>query len=290
MTAYLEQDVQKPKENNANLVKNHQAKPANSIAWISLPRTGTNYLCKLLQNHNKIESHYEIFHKQKFYAHNRQKTIKYINKKYSTDFLNYQDTNLIKWIHRNPEKLITVLKDLSQGKYFSFKIFPGQLNENLVREVIINDRTIKKVLVKRNLLNVYVSRGFALKLEKWGHVDTSKMKLEINFDEFLRWLNWVNRWYKIFEEELKNTDQIYSSLAYKSLHLQQTDKDKFTYLINLLKTLGIEIDPQDGIADIQDTVQYKKQDKRTNIADKIANYEKFKQKIDKYGLEYLIYD
>lgn len=289
MKEYLKQYSQKTRNNMINILDNKIHQTASSIAWISLPRTGTNYLCDLLQNHHRIESHYEIFHKLKFYGQNRNRVISCINKKYSTSFSNYKDTKLIKWIHSNPQELLTVLKDLSKENYFSFKIFPGQLNQNLVKEAIIDDKSIKKILVKRNLLDVYVSREFALKLGKWGNINTSTMKLEINFEEFTKWFNWVDRWYKLFEEGLTNTGQSYSVLNYKVLHSQSTDRDKFIYLIELLKTVDINLDlSEEVIANIQNTISVKKQDKRTNIADKIANYLEFEREIYNSGLEYLL--
>ena len=263
--------------------------PITSVAWISLPRTGTNYLCELLHNHHRIESHYEIFHKHKFYARNRQTVVNLINIKHSKTFSNYRDPNLIKWIHSNPYELLEILKEISQRNYFSFKIFPGQLNQNLVRETIINDSSIKKILVKRNLLDVYVSRGIALKLERWGHTDTSKIKLEIDFDEFIKWFNWVNQWYRLFEDGLTSVGQNFSVITYRGLHSQESDKDKFIYLINFLRTVGINLELQSIVDNMQNDVTYKKQDRRSNIADKILNYQEFEQKTHNAGLEHLLW-
>ena len=260
-----------------------------SVAWISLPRTGTNYLCELLQNHHRIESHYEIFHKHKFYAMNRQTVVNLINRKHSTSFSNYRDPNLIKWIHSNPYELLKILKEISRGNYFSFKIFPGQLKQSLVRETIINDSSIKKILVKRNLLDVYVSRGIAMELKKWGHTDTSKMKLEINFDEFLKWFNWVNQWYRLFEDGLTSVGQNFSVITYRSLHSRESDKDKFIYLINFLRTVGINLELQSIVDNVRNDIPYKKQDRRSNIADKILNYQEFEKKTHNAGLEHLLW-
>lgn len=267
---------------------NNSYQPATSIAWIALPRTGTNYLCELLENHHRIESHYEVFHKHKLYVKNRKKVVTLINKKNSTAFTNYKDPNLIKWVHKNPQYLLKILKEMSCTNYFSFKIFPGQLNQKLVRETIINDRSIKKILVKRNLLDVYVSRGLALKLEKWGHTDTSAMKLEIDFDEFMKWLNWVNQWYQSFEDGLTSLEQNFSVITYKGLHSQETDKDKFVYLINFLRTVNINLELKEITANMQNNILIKKQDLRANIADKVVNYVAFEQKIYQAGLEHLL--
>lgn len=268
---------------------NNGYQPVTSVVWISLPRTGTNYLCKLLQNHHRIESHYEIFHKHNFYAkvENRTKIVNFINKQYSKKFSNYQDPNLIRWIHENPHSLLETLKKNSLKKYFSFKIFPGQLNQNLVTKTIINDNSIKKILVKRNLLDVYVSRGIAMNLKKWGHVDTSKMKLEIDFDDFFKWYNWANRWYQLFEDGLTCTGQNFSVITYRGLHSQKSDKDRFIYLINFLRTVGINLELQEVVDNMQTSMPYKKQDLRSNISDKIFNYQEFEKKIGDADLNYL---
>ena len=265
--------------------------PATSIAWISLPRTGTNYLCELLHNHHRIESHYEIFHKHKFYARveDRNKIVALINQQYSQRFGSYQDPNLIEWIHNNPHSLLAILKRISTKKYFSFKIFPGQLNQKLVAEAIINDHSIKKILVKRNLLDVYVSRGIAINSKKWGHTNTSKIKLEIDFNEFIKWFNWDNQWYKLFENGITSTGQGFSVITYRGIHSQESDRDKFIYLINFLRTVGINLELQSVVENMQNDVPYKKQDRRSNIADKILNYREFEKRTLDAGLEYLLY-
>lgn len=267
---------------------NNDYKPASSIAWITLPRTGSNYLCELLHNHYRIQSHYEIFHKHKFYARNRNQIIDLINKKYYTNFTDYRDLNLIKWIHYNPHSLLSILKENSCGDYFSFKIFPGQLNQRSVREVIINDSSIKKILVQRNLLDVYISRMLALKLGKWGHTNTSEIKLQVDYDDFIQWFTWVEQWYRFFEESLTSIGQNFSVMSYKGLHSNESDKDKFVYLINFLRTVDINLELREVVNTMQNAVVYKKQDLRANIADKIANYAEFEKKLHNTGLEYLL--
>ncbi len=268
---------------------NNSYQPATSIAWISLPRTGTNYICELLHNHYKIISHYEIFHKHKFYARGNKKIISLINDEYSRSFLDYKDISLIKWIHDHPDKLFTILKKSSIKNYFSFKIFPGQLETDLIKKIIIGDNSIKKILIKRNLLDVYISKEIALKSKKWGHIDTSKIQVKINFDEFLKWFNWVNEWYQLFENELINTGQNFSVISYEGLHCQKSDKDKFIYLINFLRTVGINLELQNVVNKIKFNTSYKKQDQRANIANKIIDYVEFKKKLHNAGLEYLLY-
>lgn len=268
---------------------NNSYQPASSIAWISLPRTGTNYICELLHNHHRIISHYEIFHKHKFYARDNKKLINIINNEYSRNFLNYKDINLIKWIHNHPDQLFTILKKSSSENYFSFKIFPGQLKIDLIKKTIINDNSIKKIFIKRNLLNVYISREIAIESKKWGHIDTSKIQAKINFDEFLKWYSWVYEWYQLLEDELINVGQNFSVINYEGLHLQKSDKDKFIYLINFLRTVGINLELQNVVEKIKFDTPYKKQDQRANIANKITDYVEFEKKLHNAGLEYLLY-
>ena len=259
-----------------------------TIVWIAIPRTGTNFLCSLMYHHPAITSYYEIFHPDKFYGGyqtNVPGIIDYINKKYAFNFSTDRDPQLIQWIHDHPAKLIDTLLYFNPENYISFKLFPAHLNREAIESTIIRNRTIRKVLVKRDLLAAYISHEIALKTNKWKDFDTSKAKISISVEKFIKWLNWAEAWYRLFEEHNYIDKRECSIINYEDIHAHQTNIDKLSYIDRFLRNIGIEF-PQEYRLPSNDYIKImSKQDKRKNIAEKIINYQDFLQEIRDRGLD-----
>lgn len=260
---------------------------ARILAWIAIPRTGTNFLCSLVYHHPLINSYYEIFHPQRFYSgyqNKEQEIIKYINYKYKQNFSSPGDANLIQWIHKYPDKLFSVLLYFNPNKYISFKLFPDHLEQKNLQSSIINNNKVKKILVKRNLLSTYISHEIALKINQWDNFDTSEIKISISLFKFERWINKIEQWYQLFENYNDLGEAEYHVLNYEDIHAYQANIDKLGYLDRFFQSIGVK-SQQEYQLPSNDTIQImNKQDKRTNLAEKIINYQEFIQGIEERGL------
>lgn len=258
-----------------------------TIVWIAIPRTGTNFLCSLVYHHPAIASYYEIFHPDQFYAGYKTNVggiIDYINRKYALNFSTAEDPQLIQWIHNNPAELIDTLLYFNPERYISFKLFPEHLDREAVKSTIIENRNIRKILVKRDLLTAYISHEIALQTYKWDNFDTSDIKISISVEKFTRWLNWAEAWYELFEEYDYLDERECSTINYEDIHAHQTNRDKLAYIDRFLKNIGLEFQqyrlPSDDCIKIM-----QKQDKRKNLIEKIINYQDFRREIKDRGLD-----
>jgi hypothetical protein len=252
-----------------------------AIAWIAIPRTGTNFLCSLLKHHPGIVSYYEIFHREKFFAgdHNQPEfIIENINKKYNSNFTDIDDANLVNWIQQQPQELLATLGELNPQRLISFKLFPDQLDRTTIEQSIIHNERIAKILVKRNLLDAYISHEIAQKVGLWNNYDTSNICLSLSVEKFIRWIEKAERWYGLFENPNDTQEINYVTLNYETIHQQATNTEKLAYLDRFFQEIGIEFPCEYSLPDLEKinwiNLQ-KKQDNRTNLADKITNYEEF---------------
>jgi hypothetical protein len=252
-----------------------------AIAWIAIPRTGTNFLCTLLKHHPGIVSYYEIFHREKFFAggHNQPKfIIENINKKSNSNFTDIDDINLVNWIQDRPQELLATLGELNPQRLISFKLFPDQLDQGTIEESIIHNDRIAKILVKRNLLDTYISHEIAREVGLWDNYDTSNVCLSLSIEKFIRWIEQAEKWYGLFENRSDTQEINYATLDYETIHQQTTNTEKLAYLDRFFQEIGIEFPCEYSLPDLEKinwiNLQ-KKQDNRTNLADKITNYEEF---------------
>ncbi len=250
----------------------------NAIVWIAIPRTGTNFLSALLKHHPRITSYYEIFHREKFYAgiHNRPEfIIKSLNQKYHVNFSDVEDLDLINWINQHPQDLLETLIELNPQHLISFKLFPDQLQNDAIERVIIQNDRIAKILVKRNLLDAYISHEIARKVGFWDNYDTSNIFLTLSIEKFIHWAKWAEEWYGLFENNLSSEVIDYSTINYEEIHQHKNNTDKLAYLDNFFNKIGIEFPSQYALPDLITINLQKKQDNRDCLADKITNYDEF---------------
>jgi hypothetical protein len=261
-----------------------------AIAWIAIPRTGTNFLCALLKHHPAIIAYYEIFHSEKFYAgiHNQPELIiKNFNQKYNFSFVSYEDSALLDWIHNNPQDVLTTLIELNPQKLIIFKLFPDQLNLELLKKNIIDNDRIAKILVKRNLLDSYISHEIAQISGFWHNYDTSNICLTLSIEKFIDWAKWAKTWYDLFENKISQDTITNATIDYETIHQKKTNTDKLAYLDRIFHDIGIHFSIPYSLPNLENINLEninsfpKRQDRRYNLADKITNYNEFIEELKK---------
>ncbi len=264
------------------------------LAILSMPRNGTNYLGDLLGKFKEIESLYEIYHNKSVYINKRHitdKVIAYLNKTYQLQISNQNDPQLVKFVAENPQEILDLIDRYSNKKYVSFKIFPNHLSKENLKETIIKNKKIQKVIVKRNLLDVYFSSQFANSIKSWDRQDTTQLKLDFNPNKFLKWLFFQEDYYSFIEEELKQSNQEVKILEYEKIHSLDNNQEKFIFLYNFLHSAGLKLS-QDNLfnnsqADLNKNIRTK-QDRRTNRLEKVANPQVLVNTLEKNNLESLL--
>lgn len=264
------------------------------LAILSMPRNGTNYLCDLLGKFQEIESLYEIYHNKSVYINKRHiadKVIQHLNQTYQLQISDQKDPNLVKFVAENPQEILDLIDRYSKKKYVSFKIFPNHLSQADLKQTILQNKKIQKVIVKRNLLDVYFSSQFAKSIQSWDRKDTTQLKLDFNPNSFLKWLFFQKDYYSFIENELKQTNQEIKVLEYEKIHSLDNNQEKFIHLFNFLQSTGLKLSQDNLFNNSQEDLNKNirtKQDRRTNRLDKVANPQVLVNTLEQNNLESLL--
>lgn len=260
------------------------------IALIACRRTGSNYLMKVLDSFSNIDFFGEVYHNQSVWMPTFRK-MEYVDWLKNEHGINieigekpFEDKELVNLNHNNPQHLLDYLTSLLDNRYTGFKIFPEHLKWYKLKTHILANKKIKKVILKRNLLDVYISDRILEMTNKSQRQDTSNIKVNINCLDFKAWYYNTMSFYSRVELYLHNSNQKYSELSYEELHSHNSNDEKVDFLQSWLLQNGIEIEARPKIANYT-----KKQDKRKNSLAKVENDREFKNCLQDNNLQHLVH-
>lgn len=229
------------------------------ITIIAYARTGTNYFAGLLdQSFKNINSNYELFNNKKCF----------INEKYK-NLITTQNFDFL--CKSNPLLLIDKLIEFSEEPIISHKLFPEHLDLNIVYRIINKSNYI--FILKRNFLDVYISKKRALKMieegivDPWVNVNTTNYKVDFVKDEYLTEKKLYDEWYDNTINYIKVNNKKYIIIDYDDFHKKNILEQQI-FIQELLK----EIIPKDLLKINKDVSLLKKQDTSTDYSTKINNY------------------
>lgn len=192
---------------------------------IANPRTGSNHLIELLNSHNEITCHREVFHRDNIYM------------------LEGTRNELLQERKDNPLAFLMQMYDLSPTRACGFKIFNG--HDDSVLDQVIHDSSIKKIILYRpNFLSVYSSEKIAqlenryliigdrIKKTDVNVYDSSRTSEKAYFDkvEFELALNAYQDFYKKTVIALNKTNQDYLLLNYEDYINEYFFRRTFSFL------------------------------------------------------------
>jgi LPS sulfotransferase NodH len=182
---------------------------ATRFLVVAAPRTGSNWVCGMLNSHPEVLCHHEIFNPEGIH--------------YALDH-RAGDIDLGTLAEREsaPLDFIERLWRETFGKRaVGFKMNRGQ-NEAAFRHVVADARVRKIVLLRRNRIKTFVSELIAEKPGRWesyGRADTSegRERLEVDVEELRRHAALNREYYARVYDALDSTEQDYLRVTYESL-------------------------------------------------------------------------
>ena len=246
------------------------------VTIIGHARTGSNYLCKLIEeSFPDVVSHYELFNKQMCHVNLNYK--KRLENHYKTD-------NLHRVAANNPNDFLETVINLSDKDIISHKIFPEHMTLENAKEIVTKSRMC--FVVKRNFIDVYISKKRAILMTEthsnpWIDVDTTNFKIDFNSDEFIKQKQEYDEWYRNMTNFLIAIGKPYTTLYYDEFHIldikgqQELIKEKMEQFING-ESLNLNVNRVEEVL--------KKQDKSLDYKTKINNYNDFMDFICNRGL------
>ena len=207
-----------------------------------------------------------------------------------------EENAFVNFVHQNPEYLLNAIRAKSNKKYISYKIFINHLENEKLKSYIIDNKKIKKIIIKRNLLDTYISNQFAKKLQTWTKADTSSLYISFEEKKFINWYQRQKEFYDFVEKQMISSNQKIVSIDYEKIHKLESDREKFLFMFDVFKQSGLEISQDNINAKILDQKFppktkniLQKQDNRESSLDKFSNPEELQFSLKKLNLEYLLH-
>ena len=188
----------------------------NEICILSAPRSGTNHMCALWNGFRGHASFAEIFHRKSAYgcaAH-----LAALNRAFGIEATGIDDPLLTGHMRDDPVKAVTALgaSCAEEGhESFSYKIFPSHLKPDRLRALLDRDGVVF-VIVKRLLIDCFISSRKAQLVQSWTGVDTTGRAVALDFDEFANWAASRRQWFSRVESWLTEAGRPFAVLTYEA--------------------------------------------------------------------------
>lgn len=256
------------------------------ICCLSMGRTGTNYLCELMDNVNNAISLREIFNYDRAYMPN------HIFEKVKAKLNLTYDHQMVIMAHEYANFFMDAIRavaiDLNK-EYIFYKIFMTSNNLTLeqLEEIVFMNENAHVIYLERNPLRVYISLIKAKKINIWGKVDTSNVLMTFNkqdfFDHFIKCERFNNRVKQLSQKFNKKILFItYEEITNEKL----TDKERLDYFINKVNNFfNLNLESSNNIN--LENITYFKQD-NSKLEDSVKNYDEMINCINSFNMQYLL--
>jgi LPS sulfotransferase NodH len=206
-------------------------RPASPSRFVVLaaPRTGSNWLCSLLNSHPDVLCHHEVFNPSGiFYALARRDGSLDLGTREERD---RRPLAFLERVWRNPLGFACV----------GFKMTRGQ--DEQVLEAVLGDRGVRKIVVKRrNRVKTFVSELIARRTGQWEVYDRADLvaerpRVEVDPAELRLNVAQNDAYYARLEAALRRSGQAFVAVAYEEL---SSDRER----LRLLEFLGVRPAPE----------------------------------------------
>ena len=268
-----------------------QKNTSKLFVLLAYRRTGSNYLMKVFDSFSDIEFFGEVYHWDTVWmpTYRKMEYVNWLKNKHDIHLKigdrPHEDRELVEFNHAQPDYFLKFFNSNSKSKFAGFKIFPEHLHWPKLKDNILSNKSVSKILLTRNLLDVYISDKILQQTQKSQEYNTSAIKLNIDCLDFKNWYYNTQAYYSRIELFLDNDNQKCLKLSYEDIHSHSNNNEKIDYIHSWLLKQGFEV------ANQQKEGEYtKKQDKRSNSLQKVENADKLKKYLHQNNLQHLIHN
>jgi hypothetical protein len=133
------------------------------IVGLGIPRVGTSHFCELLTNIGNLMTYTEVFHPHgAFGLQNRTEDIEELSNYAGIEFSSIFDEHLISWLHKHLGDFCDFALNRHYGlnKYLFFKVFPNQVDDDLIVGQLLQRQDILVVIFYRRPIDTYIHIRF----------------------------------------------------------------------------------------------------------------------------------
>jgi len=248
---------------------------SNNIFIAAHARSGSTFLCQLMQQISEIKVYYEIFH------FHHSEIMQHLHGDYPDIArqlrLSDNEAQARRSLIQQNHEYLAALQKINKNRMLAFKVFPRHLPDESLRQVVSESRLV--VILRRNLLQSYISTVIARNIQKWGRIDTSEEKALFSGDDFSNHVQTVTNYYKSVIQTAENQRIKVVYVDYESV---ATAHDPAKIIISTLSNgLGYQLHYS------TDAVKITKQDKRCSAVDKVLNATEMMKFLDSHKLTVL---
>jgi len=252
----------------------------NEIVIFASPRSGTNFFCECLGALPEVAGYYELFNPQGVFGLGGRILPIICEQLGLTDVADAKDPRLVKIFRNTPLDALDALATVSRAQdrsVMSYKIFPRQLSLETIGTILDNDQRHALFLVRRRL-DVYISLQKARQSGSWTRNSTVDVLPEIEIDDFLEWSARTDEWYAdTFKVARARSRKII--VASYDADVDVPKKELIEKLNRALSTFDIETTLGPSLK----SVRFKRQDRRGQPFEKIANGEALRASLQQAG-------
>ena len=190
----------------------------------SFPRTGSTYLCSRLNAHPQIVCHYEVFHPDEIATAGKRAA---------------EIPELAGFTPRtrdeDPARFMDALFSHDRGQLATgFKIFVGHSEE--AHRLILADRSIVKILLRRSTIDAYVSMIIARQTGEYTSrsATPTTMKVKIEAGGLLAFDQRITSYFAEIEDALRKSGQLYHTVSFEELTAGEEALD------SIFRFIGVE--------------------------------------------------
>ena len=186
----------------------------NKFVIFGHPRCGSTYLCSMLESHPKILCHYEVFHPKEIGTCHGFSEVAEEIRMYTPQIRDEKPAEFLRTLFK-----YNLRADHTLAEAVGFKIFIGHSQE--AHEVILKDRDILKILLRRNTIDAYVSMliaeqtgAFTSKEQARGR---SQAKVSLDAGGLLNFDRMIREYFTNIKQVLDDTHQKYLEINYEDI-------------------------------------------------------------------------
>lgn len=242
----------------------------NEICILAAPRSGTNHMCALWRSFQGHASFAEIFHRKSAYGCVRH--LDDLNAAFGTAATGIDDPVLTENMRGDPVRGVEALKAAcSRAGYdgISYKIFPTHLEQRRLQALLNRDGLVV-VIVKRLLIDCYISSKKAQSLGTWIKADTTARQVALDFAEFDKWANNRRRWFRKAEDFLTEARRPFRTLCYEA-DINCDPEQHLAVAQDVLGDMGLAM----RLSESASKSEHKRQDVSQNYHAKVSNWSAF---------------
>jgi hypothetical protein len=269
-----------PQLDEAQAAPGDQAERASPILLFAIPRTGSTNLARVMSGFSDVLSFEEVFHNEALYVGNQnQGAFSNYLKANGLEFDDIYDRRVVGFFKHNLGRAFNLMGGYAAEKgctQFSVQIFLGHLPSYSIRR-LLERRRMPSIVLHRNPIDSFISNVKAAVMEKFEHVDTTDLQVTLNAQRYVDWYNRHAQFYGMVLYYLQKTETPYVVMKYDDIyqdgqpHLSEQLRDK-------LGGIGVSLGEFHGAKELT------KQDRSSDYAKKVANWDEFEGKLRYRGL------